>query len=294
MTDTIASLNAHKHLPGTMTADSWQAGWRSLLLRAYQDPPYVDEFVTPPTPDHLIVLVVGGSCELEGRYRGAWRKARYRVGSIGMTAPGEQVTLRWRGTTKHNTLQLHIPEATIRAALDDLSDRRIRLSAMPNTIAQHDPLIERTIVSLREAMSQGVPDFYAGSAAHFLTAHLILRHAHVSPSRTSSPSEDLRLRRVDEFLQASVGTSISLEDVADVAEINRFHLLRLFKHAHGETPFRRLTRMRIDTAKERLLAGDETVTEIALACGYENSAHFASVFRRWVGVSPSQYRQQNR
>jgi AraC family transcriptional regulator len=293
MTDTIASLNAHKHLPAKMTACSWQAGWRSLLLRSYEDAPHVEEFTTPASPDHLVVLVVGGSCELEGRYRGAWRKAEHRIGSIGMTAPGEEVTLRWHGTEKHNTLQLHIPEATLRTAYDEFSGRGTLRAAMPNTIAHYDPLIERTILSLHEAMSQGTPDLYAESAAHFLTAHLLIRHANASPPRRPL-KEELRIRRVDDFLRENLATSISLDDVADIAGVSRFHLLRLFKHAHGETPFRRLTRMRIETAKERLLSSDRTITEIAFACGYGNSAHFATAFRRWVGVSPAQYRQQNR
>jgi AraC family transcriptional regulator len=293
MTDSIASLNAHKHLPAKMTACSWQAGWRSLLLRAYEDAPQVEPFTTAATPDHLVVLVVDGSCELEARYRGAWRKAEYRIGSMGMTAPGEEVTIRWRGTAKHRTLQLHIPEPTLRAAYDDLTDRGIQVSAMPNTIAHYDPLIERTILSLHGAMSQGVPDLYADSAAHFLTAHLLVRHASASPPRRPM-KEDFRIRRVNDFLRENLGASISLDDIASVAGVSRYHLLRLFKHAHGETPFRRLTRMRIETAKERLLSSDRTITEIAFACGYENSAHFATAFRRWVGVSPGQYRRQNR
>jgi AraC family transcriptional regulator len=62
-------LDAHKHLTASMTACSWTAGWRSVLLRSYLDPPSVDEFTTPATADHLIVLVTGGKCDIEARYR---------------------------------------------------------------------------------------------------------------------------------------------------------------------------------------------------------------------------------
>jgi AraC family transcriptional regulator len=210
-----------------------------------------------------------------------------------MTAPGEEVTLRWRGTTKHSTAQLHIPEPTLRSAYDDLADRRVRLSAMPNTIAHDDLLIERVILSLYEAMSQGVPDLYAESAVHFLTAHLLVRHASAPPARRPM-KEDLRIRRVDEFLRENVGASISLEDIAGVAGINRFHLLRLFKHAHGETPFRHLTRMRIEAAKELLRSSDRTVTEIAFACGYETQLTLLLRFAVGWGPRPSQYRRQTR
>jgi AraC family transcriptional regulator len=130
-----------------MTACSWNAGWRSLLLRAYDDPPAVEEFSTPPTADHLIVLVTDGSCDIEGRYRGRWSRAHYQAGGIGMTAPGHEVTLRWRGETRHRTLQLHLPAATIRAAIEELSDRDASLLAMPSRLISHDPLIENHVVA---------------------------------------------------------------------------------------------------------------------------------------------------
>src|SRR5262245_61385592 len=101
------SLNAHRQLKATMTACSWEAGWRALLRRAYVDPPAVEEVTTAPTADHLIVLVTHGSCDIEGRYGGRWMRARYRPGSLGMTAPGEEVSLRWRSDAPHATLQLH-------------------------------------------------------------------------------------------------------------------------------------------------------------------------------------------
>jgi AraC family transcriptional regulator len=101
----ISSIEAYRYLRATMTECSQKAGWRSLLLRAYDDPPVAEPFTTPPTKDHLIVLVTKGTCNVEGLYRGKWQTANYGPGSLGMTAPGEEVTLRWRGGTSHSTLQ---------------------------------------------------------------------------------------------------------------------------------------------------------------------------------------------
>jgi hypothetical protein len=47
---------------------------------------------------------------IEGRLT---HKARYAVGSLGMTAPGDEVTVRWRGDVQHETLQLHLPAQDI-------------------------------------------------------------------------------------------------------------------------------------------------------------------------------------
>lgn len=293
MTSLIQSLKAHEHLRGSMTACSWKAGWRSLLLREYEGPCNAEEFTTLPTRDHLIVLVTGGSCTVEARHQGSWHKAHYRVGSIGMNAPGKTATLRWRGESKHHTLQLHLPSATIAGAFEELTGRDARFLSMPNDLLSYDALIESTMRALAQAMAEGVPDLYAESAADFLAAHLLVRHARLPAPRTVR-CEDKRLKRVDVFLRENLRAPLSLQQIAKEAGLSRFHLVRVFKRAHGETPFKRLTRLRIEEAQRRLRNSRDSVTEIAFACGYENPAHFASAFRRLVGVSPGEYRRKLR
>jgi AraC family transcriptional regulator len=83
---------------------------------------------------------------------------------------------------------------------------------------------------------------------------------------------------------------LTLDAIAAEAGVSRFTLLRLFKRAYRETPLKRLTRLRMEEAQRRLKDGRETITETAFACGYENPAHFATAFRRVVGVSPSEFR----
>jgi AraC family transcriptional regulator len=293
MTSLIPSLDAYQHLRGSITACSWKAGWRSLLLRAYEAPCNVEEFTTAPTADHLIVLVTGGRFDIEARHQGRWHKAPYRPGSIGMTAPRQTATLRWRGEMKHHTLQLHLPADTIGGAFEELTGRDGRFLAMPNDLLSYDPLIESTMRALAEAMAEGVPDLHAETAANLLASHLLVRHAKLPPPRTSR-HEDGRLRRVDAFLHANLGSPVSLQELAEEAGLSRFHLVRLFKRVHGETPFKRLTRLRMEEAQRRLRNGRQSISEIAFDCGYENSAHFASAFRRSVGVSPSRYRRMVR
>lgn len=89
-----ASLQAHKSLCGTQLSCSWSAGWRSLLLRSYVDPLEVEDLTTTETPDHLIVLVTAGSCNIESYGGGRLSSASYRPGDLGMTSPGQVARLR--------------------------------------------------------------------------------------------------------------------------------------------------------------------------------------------------------
>jgi AraC family transcriptional regulator len=285
----ICSLDAHGYLRARMTACSFQSGWRSLLLRAYEDPPEVEPFTTPATADHLIVLVTDGACNIEGLYRGRWQSATYGAGSIGMTAPGEEVTLRWHGTNRHSTLQLHISAEMIRSCGQDLTSGNAE-PHMPNALGYDDPLLRSVILDMAARMAQGVPDLYAESAAHFLAMHLLVRHAdcrlHKTPARDSR-----RLRRVDDYMNANLAEGISLRDLANVACLSTFGLIRVFKQAYGETPYQRLTRLRIERARQLLRLSEKRVADVAVECGFVSHAHFAAVFRRAVGVTPTAYRQ---
>jgi AraC family transcriptional regulator len=287
----IASLQAYRHLPATRTElCSWRAGWRSLLLRGYTDAPNADEFTIPASADPLIVLVTRGTCSIEASYNGRWQAARYGPGSIGMTPPDTEVRLRWQSNRRHDTLQLHLPAETVRQTYEELYGRDFAPSALVSKLRTNDDTIKNIVLSLANAASEGVPDLYAESAAQFLVHHLIVQHARID-ERWCAEGEDRRLRDLDAFMLANLATQISLAAMAEHVQLSRFHLVRLAKTKHGETPFARLTRFRMEEAQRRLRYSRDSVTEIAYDCGYESVAHFATAFRRVVGASPSEFRR---
>ena len=146
------------------------------------------------------------------------------------------------------------------------------------------------MTALSQGMAAGLPDLYAQTTAEMLSAHLLLHHCALGDSIPGPDRDDQRLRRVDDYLRANLHNPVSLEDLAAQVNLSRFHLLRLFKQKYGETPLKRLTRLRMDEAKRCLQQGTLSIGEIASRCGYENPAHFASAFRRIEGVAPTAYR----
>ena len=63
-----------------------------------------------------------------------------------------------------------------------------------------------------------------------------------------------------------------------------------FKREMGVTPLAYLNRIRIRKSKEYLLNTDKPLAEIAALCGFENAYYFSNAFKRWVGVSPREFR----
>jgi AraC family transcriptional regulator len=91
-------------------------------------------------------------------------------------------------------------------------------------------------------------------------------------------------------MQENLAMPVTLEALAQAAGTSRFHLLRLFRRAYGETPLKRPAQLRMEEAQRQLRQGIEPVTRIAFLCGYENPSHFATAFRRVVGVLPKAHR----
>ncbi len=84
-------------------------------------------------------------------------------------------------------------------------------------------------------------------------------------------------------------------DVAALARqagYSRYHFVRAFHDAFGETPRGYLTRRRIERAKDLLRVANLTVTEVCLLVGFSSLGSFSTRFRELVGTSPSAYRAE--
>ena len=69
-----------------------------------------------------------------------------------------------------------------------------------------------------------------------------------------------------------------------------FYFARLFKNSMGVSPHKYVTMRRIERSKELLRRSDRSIFEIGVSVGYLDPKHFRVVFRREVGVSPSEFR----
>jgi len=99
-----------------------------------------------------------------------------------------------------------------------------------------------------------------------------------------------RVLRGRDFLFSQAGERATLGDAARAACLSPFHFHRAFKQAFRETPHQALTRYRLERAASMLSRG-ERVTDVCLASGFESLGTFSSLFRRFHGTSPRDYRK---
>jgi AraC-like DNA-binding protein len=83
----------------------------------------------------------------------------------------------------------------------------------------------------------------------------------------------------------------TVASLADRVALSRSSLAMKFAQLVGEPPLRYLTRLRLNTASARLRSSDAKLSTIAAAAGYESVAAFVKAFKRYVGVTPGEYRR---
>jgi len=92
------------------------------------------------------------------------------------------------------------------------------------------------------------------------------------------------------YAAAHLDEDLSLAALADQAGLSAFHLHRVFSTAAGETPKQFTLRLRLGRGAALLLTTENSVLDIALACGFQSHEAFCRAFRRRFQMTPSDYR----
>lgn len=101
-----------------------------------------------------------------------------------------------------------------------------------------------------------------------------------------------RILRVLDYIHDNPAGDLSLDKLADVAAMSRFHWHRVFHAMTGETCHEAVLRLRMYRAACWLIQKDWPVAKIAAEVGYQNSQSFSRVFRKTFGSTPLQFRKR--
>lgn len=116
------------------------------------------------------------------------------------------------------------------------------------------------------------------------------------PSEKEEIAERLRIHAVAENIRTYIEThymeDIALQDVAEAMNYSDAYFCKLFKQCFGKSFVTYLTDFRVDKAKKMLADVVINIKDVSAKAGYRDSNYFAKVFKRVVGVTPSDYRLQ--
>ncbi|WP_177497643.1 MULTISPECIES: helix-turn-helix transcriptional regulator [Gammaproteobacteria] len=126
---------------------------------------------------------------------------------------------------------------------------------------------------------------------HLLRAHSSLARLAAPPAKGLPASQ---VGRVVDYMQAHLDGDISLQELADLVGLSRFHFCSAFKAATGMPPYAKLTQLRMQAAAQLLLHTRHAILDVALAVGYRTQSAFSAVFGRTMGMPPSRFRSEGR
>jgi AraC family transcriptional regulator len=255
----------------------------------------VNELVPVPEPQMrvqheqiLAMFLRPGSMEL-GFRRSEMVKLTYDAGQMLLCHRHME---RWIRTDETQVLSLAISDTALRAAGDEESaDTELR------GVAQ---LVDPRVGALAEAVNAeriaGFPSgrLFLDSIEQALAVALVDGYA-VRPRSLRTHRGGLgpaRLRTIKELVYSKMEDEVTLIEMAQSVALSPAHFSRMFRKSTGETPHQFVLRNRIERAKEMLRAAEIRILDVAVACGFKTQQHFARVFRRICGASPTEYRYE--
>ena len=104
----------------------------------------------------------------------------------------------------------------------------------------------------------------------------------------------VEINRVIEYIHAHMHTKLALGKMAGIACMSSSHFSHVFKAETGKTPLAYLNEVRMRRVKKLLIAGDRSITEIALECGFGSPAYLTASFSKKYKITPSNFKTVNK
>jgi AraC family transcriptional regulator len=285
-------LNARPQQP---IATTRARGWNGVTVDLHR--PYFGCAESYAGLDHhLICYCPSGRAKLVQSRAGAVYSSVITAGTSYIMPAGYDST--WEGDSGLSA-RLRIPTSLVALAAEQLGRQPGKVE-IRNVFQVRDSVLERLAQTLLAEMDRKthpvqaliVDGISTALAAHLLRSYNVFEALEGSDERALGK---LEIARLTEFIEDNLDRTISLEDLASVVNVSRFHFSRLFKRSMGSTAISFVEQCRIRRAQALITDTDLPLAEIALTVGFVDQSHFTRRFHRHVGCTPAVFaREQGR
>jgi AraC family transcriptional regulator len=281
-----------KIIPFEAAASSDGLSWAGLEAARYCAAP-ASELNPPALTYHRLVLFSRPPESLDLTFDGVNRFKPPLAGAISLVPAGSPVRWRWSG--RFDWLHVFLDAQLVgRVAAESFELDPARLEV--------PPLDGIDLPQIRTVMAAVDAELTAGGAGGSLAAESLANLLAVnvvrqvlSPSRPArGPDGALpraRPRAVVDYIEDHLSASPSLDQMAAIACLSPYHFARQFKAATGLPPHQYAVMRRVERAKQLLETGSHgSLAEVAMRAGFSDQSQFSRHFKRFVGVTPGQFR----
>ena len=277
-------------LPRLPIFSSRKPGYNNLILEYHSQPSGEHEEIYIQEHSIAIFTKVSDSFCQESKVDGYSHNRLLLEGNITITPANITQKTCWYGECEFILLSF-APEYFARIA-EELT--RMQLQLNPSLI-YCDPLIFQMGLALKKIIENKVYNsIYVETMANALAVHLIQQHLIDKPilKQYNNGLSSSKLRLIVDYIQANLERDLHLEELANLVEISPNYFSKLFKHSTGTTPHKYIIQARVKRARE-LLLGKMTIADIAQVVGFTHQSHLNLHFKRLVGLTPKQFRQNS-
>ena len=246
-------------------------------------------------PMHVLSVNCGRAVPFEANLPGrSWYSSTVGPGHVNVWPAGMRHAARWLQYGDWIVVQIDRAfVATVTTSLGLCGPADLRPSVgVPDPVAAH----LATALALESRMDGAGNRLVVESLGTALVGHLVYVHAGAASGYGPAPAArgatlgPARLRRVVGYIEAHLGSDLSLAGLAKVVDMDVFRFVRAFKTATGHPPHHYVLLARVDRAKELLHDPKLSISEIALRTGFATPSHFATTFHRISGTTPRAWR----
>lgn len=133
-------------------------------------------------------------------------------------------------------------------------------------------------------------DYHASSRIDAMLSRLI---AAFEENHSGNSDTAQMIRYLIRYIDSNYTQPLSVEFLSQFSSISRSHLTKLFRKYTGFAPNEYIIRLRISHAKRMLLSTDESVADIAYACGFNDINNFINLFKKHTSETPGAYRRKH-
>jgi AraC family transcriptional regulator len=248
------------------------------------------ELDTPPVDHHAVGYCLHGSGRLWQKRGGRTHDSVIRAGSLIVMPAGDSRS--WRGAAAPS-LRIRIPNALLTEAAMEIGSHSGRAPELIDVFNTRDLFIGQLapiLVSELERPAHPAQSLMIESISYVLVGHLLRHYDAFKRNKAKIVGLAPRtLAMVVAYIEEHPDRAIALDTLARIANVSRFHFVRMFKLSTGLSPMIYVEQNRIRKAQALIKEEQLSLAAIAAEVGFADQSHFTRRFRLHVGCTPSDY-----
>lgn len=271
--------------------------WQDLKAWITEPLRQTDSLPLPAVDEAYLAWTFSGEVKFQERENGGpWITHRIKAGSFFLTTGGEPYDCRWRALTPEPflTMMVFVEMPLLKRAMEEVHGAtKAQRARLRDLSAFTDPDLNWMMERIREELlARRASALRVQGLAQLIAIHLARHYAEISSDRhEGNPAlPGFKLKQITDWIESNLEADFDLGQLASQAGLSKFHFHRLFKQATQLSPARYQRNARLNEARRRLRESKDSIITVAMDLGFQSPSHFAQVFRRETGMSPSEFR----